>query len=273
MAAGPVTIPLQGRCRVGHRRAVNWKKRCRGTLAWAVPGGLAACLLTGVLTGGCLAGRNGVPALEEAVSVKPGINREFLNPDLQVANWVQRFEVESREVFAHRHGLTHALGLRPGDCVADIGAGTGLFVPLFAEAVGPQGHVYAVEIAPAFVEGILNRAREAGLANVTAVLGSDRDVGLEPGSIDKAFICDTYHHFEYPSETMVSLHRALRRGGEVLVIDFHRIPGVSSEWTLNHVRAGQEVFTAEIEAAGFRKVEELPLLEDNYVLRFRKVGR
>lgn len=232
-----------------------------------------AGLLTGLLSGGCVAGRNGAPVLEEAASVKPGINREFLNPDLRVANWVPRFEVESREVFAHRHALTHALGLRPGDRVADIGAGTGLFVPLFAEAVGARGRVYAVEIAPAFVEGIRERAREAGLANVTAVLCSERDVGLEPGSIDKAFICDTYHHFEYPAGTMASLHRALRRGGEVLVIDFHRIPGVSSEWTLNHVRAGQEVFTAEIEAAGFRKVEELPLLEENYVLRFRKVGR
>jgi hypothetical protein len=56
----------------------------------------------------------------------------------------------------------------------------------------------------------------------------------------------------------------------LFLIDFKRIPGVSSDWVLDHVRAGQEEVTAEIEAAGFRKVEELDFLEDNYLLRFRK---
>ena len=82
-----------------------------------------------------------------------------------------------------------------------------------------------------------------------------------------------YHHFEYPHQSLASLHRALRRNGEVFLIDFNRVPGVSSDWILNHVRAGQEVVTAEFEAAGFEKVEEIPLLKDNYTLRFRKVGR
>jgi hypothetical protein len=59
----------------------------------------------------------------------------------------------------------------------------------------------------------------------------------------------------------------------VLLVEFKRIPGTSSDWVLNHVRAGQEVFTAEIKAAGFEQVEQLDLLKDNYVVRFRKVGK
>jgi predicted methyltransferase len=206
-------------------------------------------------------------------SVKPGVNAEFLKPELPVTQWVERFEREGREIYDQRAEIVKAVGLRPGMSVADIGAGSGLFMPLFAQAVGAKGTVYAVDIAPEFVKHLEQRAASAGLKNVRAVLCTDRSVELPPNSVDIAFICDTYHHFEFPQSTMTSLHRALRRGGEVVLVDFKRIPGVSSEWTMNHVRAGQEVFEREIEAVGFRKVGELDLLKQNYFVRFQKTGR
>jgi predicted methyltransferase len=205
-------------------------------------------------------------------SVKPGINAEFLKPSLNLTQWVDRFEVESREIFTDREKIVRAARLRPGMAVADIGAGTGLFTPLFSRATGRKGRVFAVDLAPDFLAHIDRRAAAAGLKNVRTVLCTERSVALPPASIDFAFICDTYHHFEYPRSTMASLHRALKPGGEILVVDFKRIPGQSSDWVLNHVRAGQDVFTAEIEAAGFRKIEEVDLLKDNYLLRFRKVN-
>ena len=61
-------------------------------------------------------------------------------------------------------------------------------------------------------------------------------------------------------------------GGELVLVEFKRVPGQSSDWVLNHVRR-QEVFTAEIEAAGFKKVQEIDLLKENYILRFRKVQK
>jgi ubiquinone/menaquinone biosynthesis C-methylase UbiE len=154
--------------------------------------------------------------------------------------------------------------------VADIGAGTGLFAPLLSKAVGPDGTVYAVDIVKDFLAHIERRAAEAGLRNVRTVLCTERSAELPPASIDAAFICDTYHHFEFPRSTMASIRRALRPGGEIVLVDFKRIPGTSSEWILNHVRAGQETVTAEIEAAGFSKIEEIGLLRDNYILRFRR---
>ncbi len=206
-------------------------------------------------------------------SVKPGINAEYLKPNLNVSNWVERFEKEGREIYDHRDRIVAAAGIRPGAAVADIGCGTGLFTPVLANAAGPRGKVFAVDIVPDFLRLVGQRAAGAGLRNVETVLCTERSVELPPRSIDVAFICDVYHHFEYPQQSLASLHRALRGNGEVLLIDFKRVPGVSSEWILNHVRAGQEVVTAEFEAAGFRKLEEVPLLKDNYVLRFRKVGR
>jgi ubiquinone/menaquinone biosynthesis C-methylase UbiE len=93
---------------------------------------------------------------------------------------------------------------------------------------------------------------------------------LPEKSIDVAFICDTYHHFEFPQKTMASIHRALKPGGQMIVIDFKRIDGKSSEFILKHVRAGQEVFTAEIRDAGFKQLDEIKMLKENYFLRFER---
>ncbi len=219
---------------------------------------------------------NRAPSIGASVaekSVKPGINTEYLKPDLNVSNWVERFEKEGREIYDHRQQIVAAAKVRTGSVVADIGSGTGLFTPMLSGATGPQGRVYAVDIVPNFLKLIEERSTQAGLRNVQTVLCTERSVELPPNSIDSAFICDVYHHFEYPQQSLASLHRALRRNGEVFVIDFKRVPGVSSDWILNHVRAGQEVVTAEFEAAGFKKIEEIDLLKDNYTLRFRKTGR
>lgn len=244
----------------------------RHSLAGSATLALAVCGLWFV---GCRSGADlkpAAPAVAEA-SVKPGVNTEYLKPDLDVAQWVERFEHEGREIYDHREAIVAAVGLKPGMVVADIGAGTGLFTPYFSRAVGAKGRVMAVDIVPAFLERIRQRATAEGLANVQTVLGTERSVELPPNSIDVAFICDVYHHFEYPHSSMTSLHRALRPGGQVLLVEFKRIPGTSSDWVLNHVRAGQEVFTAEIKAAGFQQVEQLDFLKDSYVVRFRKVGK
>ena len=210
------------------------------------------------------------PAAEE--SVKPGINENFLDPALDVDKFVERFEGESREVFANRAEIVKAIGVRPGSAVADVGAGTGAFTGIFAEAVGLDGTVYALDIAPNFVEHLEQRAMTEGHLNVVAQLCSERSVDLPANSIDLAFICDVYHHFEFPRSTMSSLHDALREGGEVVIVDFERIPGVSREWVLGHVRAGKQEVFLELESYGFELVEELQLegLEENWVGRFRK---
>lgn len=209
----------------------------------------------------------------EEPSARPGVNANFKQADLNVSQWVERFEREGREVYDQREKLVQALNLKPGMRVADIGAGSGLFTLMFAEAVGPKGKVYAVDIAEPFIKSIAKRADKKGLRNIEGVVCSDRSVTLPPNSIDVAYICDTYHHFEYPLSTLASLREALKPGGEVLLVDFKRIPGETSEWALNHVRAGQQTVEAELKQAGFVKVEEFDLLKDNYVVRFRSTKR
>jgi uncharacterized protein (TIGR01244 family) len=209
---------------------------------------------------------------ETEPSVRPGINTNFLQPDLDVSEWIGRFEIESREVFAARNEVLQAIGLKPGARVADIGAGTGLYTRLFAEAVGPDGWVFAVDISPSFVRHISQRAHDDRLQNATAVLCPENSVSLPPDSVDVAFVCDTYHHFEYPRSTLASIRRALRPGGSLVLIDFERIPGASRAWIIDHVRAGKDEFRGEVEAAGFALVEEVTIagFEENYFLRFQK---
>src|SRR5947209_6709271 len=82
----------------------------------------------------------GPPLAGQEKSVRPGINKAFENPD--VKEFLGKFEVESREIFARRREIVTACRLKPGMAVADVGAGTGLFTRLFARAVGPAGKVY-----------------------------------------------------------------------------------------------------------------------------------
>lgn len=223
------------------------------------------CLFLALLTG--------VLVATAADSQPRDINREFRNPSLDATQWVERFESEGREIYEQRELVVRAAGLQPGVTVADVGAGSGLFEPLFAREVGPEGSVIAVDIAPRFIELIARRMKDQGLANVSTVLCTERSVELSPGSVDFVFICDTYHHFAHPQESLKSIHTALRPGGVLMLVEFKRIPGVSSDWTLNHVRAGQEVFTKEIEAAGFEEFETHDFLQQNYVVKFRKVEK
>lgn len=205
-------------------------------------------------------------------SVKPGINEPFKDPD--VKGFQTKFEGESREVYAKRERIAAACRVKSGMVVADVGAGTGLFTRLLAKEVGPDGQVFAVDIAPKFLEHVQKTCRAAGLRNVTPVLCNPDSVDLPPAAVDVAFVCNTYHHFEFPQRTLASLHRAIRPGGRLVVVDFARVPGKSSDWVLGHVRAGQDVVEKEIAAAGFVKADEVKgLLTENYMIVFTKPAR
>lgn len=218
---------------------------------------LICCLALATIAGSA-------PAQEQ--SLAPGINRHYQDPDYD--RWVNTFESPGREVYDRRHEIVSALALRPGMDVADVGAGTGLFTLLFAEEVSPDGRVYAVDIAENFVRAIDARARETGHGNVTALVGTAHSAGLPPRSVDLVFICDTYHHFEYPRDMLESIRTALRPGGKLAVIDFRKDPETSSGWVMGHVRANEQTVIDEISASGFALAHRPTLLTTNYFLVF-----
>lgn len=207
-----------------------------------------------------------LPVGAEEQNVRPGVNRQYENPEFSV--WLNRFEVPGREVFDMRHEIVSELGLQPGMQVADVGAGTGFFTLLFAEKVGNSGAVYAVDISEIFIRNILRRSEKKGLTQVRGIVGNDRDAGLPEGQFDLVFVCDTYHHFEYPQSMLASLRRSLRPNGKLVVIDYRKVEGLSREWIMNHVRANKETVTKEVQQAGFVLKSNSDMLTENFFLSF-----
>jgi predicted methyltransferase len=198
------------------------------------------------------------------------INDSYKHPDVDV--WVKRFEGEGREVYDYRNQIVDAIGLRPEQDVADVGAGTGLFEPLLSHEVGANGTVYAVDIAPEFIDYIKKKAAEAGLTNIRAVLSDERSIHLPENSVDVVYICDAYHHFTYYKEMLQSIHKALRPGGQLFLVEYDKRPGISRDWIMHHIRGTRAEFSAEIEAGGFKLAGDINIdgLKDTFVRRFLK---
>ena len=213
--------------------------------------------------------------VKRADNLPSGINDSFLDPNMKVEDFIKRFEVESREVFACREQILAALELKPGMSVADVGSGTGLYLRPLSRSVEKEGKVYAIDISPKFFKHLRDRAEEEKLGNVEVLLCSDRDVNLKPDTIDRAFLCDVYHHFEFPESSLKSIYRAMRTGGKLVLVDFYREPDVSRErkqWLQGHIRAPLETFKQEIIDAGFKFEGQIAIdgFTENYLLRFSK---
>ena len=208
--------------------------------------------------------------LAQEASVKPGINERWKSDE--IGPLIGILEAESREIFTERGAIAAIVGPRPGAAIADVGAGSGFMTHLFSRIVGDTGTVYAVDINATMLGHVAEGAAEHGLTNIETVVCTERSVELPAESVDIVFVCDTYHHFEYPQNTLRSIHEALRPNGQLVVVDFYRIPGTTPQWLLDHVRAGRDVFRSEIEAAGFRFTNQHDFegLTENYILRFQK---
>jgi ubiquinone/menaquinone biosynthesis C-methylase UbiE len=210
-----------------------------------------------------------VPAVSWAqeASVAPTINQNFKSDALDVEGWATRFSGESREAFHARNDVVKAMALKPGETIADVGAGTGIYTRLFAQAVGPTGTVTATDLAPKFLSYIAANAAKDGLKNVRTLQAGDRTSNLPPSSVDVIFHSDVYHHFEYPMIMNADLRRALKPGGRLYVLEMEKEGGNTT-----HVRAPKDAVIAEIEKSGFTLVEQVkvPGLKENYLLHFRK---
>jgi len=206
----------------------------------------------------------------QETSVKPGINDSFEDPNIE--RLTNMFETESREVYRNREAIVARMKLAAGQTVADIGAGTGLFTLLMAPQVEPGGKVIAVDIAQELLDNIATRAKQAGQTNIEYQLCDQKKTGLSANTIDLAFVCDTYHHIEFPQLYLEDLKSALKPEGRLVIVDFKKDPEINDNWVMGHVRLNEKEVIAEIEAAGFRHVGSLAFMETQFMAIFEKMN-
>jgi protein-L-isoaspartate O-methyltransferase len=135
------------------------------------------------------------------------------------AGWLERPERESEEAPSR---AIRALEIKPGQVVADIGAGSGYYTLLLARAVGVTGRVFATDIQPAMLDLLRANVARAGLDNVTTVLGAPDDPRLPADSIDLAIMVDVYHELAAPQAFLRRLRPALKRDGRLVLLEFRK---------------------------------------------------
>jgi SAM-dependent methyltransferase len=200
-----------------------------------------------------------------------GINKFYMGR--QIAHVMGHFGIEwlerpERETEENVSTLLKNMELRPGESIADIGAGSGYHVIRMAPRVQPGGKLYAVDIQPEMIEYLSAQAKEKQLSNVVPVLSSNQSVKLKGNSIDKMLLVDVYHEFDFPYEMAVSMLAALKPGGKLFLIEFRAEDPTVPIKNIHKMSEKQAV--KELTAAGFSFMENKDNLPWQHCLVFEK---
>jgi ubiquinone/menaquinone biosynthesis C-methylase UbiE len=217
------------------------------TLAIALP---AAALLVGAAA----LGQSGQPAVPHA---------DHLEHHFDPTESAKRFDDPERDVWQMPDRVIATLNLKPGQIVADIGAGTGYFAVRLAKSTAAP-KVYAVDIEPSMVSYLRERAAQEGLKNITPLQASADQPNL-PEAVDLVLIVDTYHHIGDRETYFGKLRKFIRPGGRIAIIDFTED---SPEGPPKEFRFPAEKFKSEMEAAGYKLAAQYDFLPRQRFLIF-----
>jgi predicted methyltransferase len=163
--------------------------------------------------------------------------------------------------------LVAALRLKPGEAVADIGAGSGYLLPHLSRAVGPAGTVYAEEIQEAFLPALRRHAERLG--NICVALGTPDDPNLPPERVDCFVLLTVYHEIERPSVFLRALQKSARTNAKLAIIDFDPDRKGDPPPPPGHSVREDDVI-AEARAAGWKLKERHTLVPSQFFLIFRR---
>ncbi len=179
--------------------------------------------------------------------------------------YIGALEDPKRDAYQKPHQVLEALGIKEGEIVADIGAGSGYFTMRLAHHVGPTGRVYAVDVNPDMIGHLDARVRDAGLLNVSTILAPPDDPRL-PQPVDRFVIVDVWHHIEDQAGYLAKMKKALKPGGQIVMIDFHKrdLPVGPPAG----MKIAREDLLKQMQQNGFRLVGEHTFLPYQYFLVF-----
>jgi predicted methyltransferase len=168
--------------------------------------------------------------------------------------------------------LIRAMGLQAGMTVADVGTGIGYMLPFLSRRVAAGGRVIAEDIFDDFLASAKQRVANQKLENVTFVKGTDTDPGLPEAGVDIVLALDVYHHFDYPEKMLAAIHKSLKPGGKLVVVEYYkRQEAMAGGRALTHIRLDMPDVIKEIEANHFHLIAEKEHIPDSqYLLILRK---
>ncbi len=179
--------------------------------------------------------------------------------------WLDRPEREDEE---QPQVVIKALGLRGGEVVADLGAGSGYFTFRLAAKVGKAGKVLAVDIQDEMLESLRRRATAMGITNVEEVKGSETDPQLPAGAVNLVLMVDVYHELAYPYEIMMKVREALKPGGRVVFVEYRR---EDPRVMIKEVhKMSVEQLTKEMKVVGMARVRTVESLPSQHIVIFEK---
>ena len=182
------------------------------------------------------------------------------------AGWLERPEREKEEDTAK---LLPPLKIKPGDVVADIGAGSGYYAMKLSELVGPKGKVYAVDIQPEMLAIIKNRMKAAKVTNIETIQNTETELKLPASSVDLLLLVDVYHEFSHPHEMTLEMVKALKPGGRMVFVEF-RMEDEKVPILTVHKMSEKQVLK-EMEGQPLKHAKTLGHLPWQHVIIFEKV--
>ena len=174
-------------------------------------------------------------------------------------DWTARLERPERVAALKIDYIIASLGLKPGDNVADIGAGPGIISVPMAKAVGPTGTVYAVEIDKGYFPHIMEKAAAAHVSNVRTVLGAFTDPKLPDRNIDVALFHDVLHHIEDRAGYLKAMAKYMKPDGRIAIVE---LPPTGSHKDEPALVVTKEQVKGWMAAAGFKPVQEFDGLNE-----------
>lgn len=178
----------------------------------------------------------------------------------------------SRDAWQKPDEAVDSLKLQAGDVVADIGTGSGYFVPYLSRSVGSSGRVYAIDIQPEMLAFVQRKIAELEISNVTPVLSQEADTRLPPESVDLALMVDVYHELGSPGALLANIRSTLKPDGRLAIIDFKAAKEADRVGPPLSHRVPADRLIAEVERVGFALAETIELLPYQYFLVFTNKG-